>query len=287
MSQNGAENMAKAGKTYQEILAFYYPGTVLMGSYGKAVIAPNNNQIETEVNTVASAKYGYWIASGTIDTLPNDQNVLLFNRSKTNSDKMSHVGAYDFSTKTELQAGGYGTIITLPSGKRKSTVSEQPFNKSHWTHWCTLDVDWTKVFSFIRKRCGDLYLLKGRGGTAVIDGVTFRVWDCAGIIMMAMREVGLDLFQGATTMYNRGFDNSSAQEPAQEPQEAAYPTLRKGSEGEKVRELQTLLNNHGASLEVDGKFGSKTKDAVISYQKANGLTVDGIVGKNTWNALTA
>jgi len=52
MSQRGAENMAKAGKTYAEILQFYYPGTVLMGDYGKTVIMPNDNQIETEVESV-------------------------------------------------------------------------------------------------------------------------------------------------------------------------------------------------------------------------------------------
>lgn len=62
-------------------------------------------------------------------------------------------------------------------------------------------------------------------------------------------------------------------------------TLKRGSTGSEVRELQTLLNNNGANLSVDGKFGPKTLAAVTSYQKANGLTVDGIVGKNTWGAL--
>lgn len=62
-------------------------------------------------------------------------------------------------------------------------------------------------------------------------------------------------------------------------------TLKRGSTGSEVRELQTLLNNNGANLSVDGKFGPKTQAAVTSYQKANGLTVDGIVGKNTWGSL--
>lgn len=62
-------------------------------------------------------------------------------------------------------------------------------------------------------------------------------------------------------------------------------TLKQGSKGSEVKELQTLLNNNGANLSVDGKFGPKTLAAVTSYQKANGLTVDGIVGKNTWGAL--
>lgn len=66
------------------------------------------------------------------------------------------------------------------------------------------------------------------------------------------------------------------------------PTLKKGSKGEYVTKLQTLLKEKGYDLGkwgVDGDFGSATLAAVKAFQKANGLTVDGIVGKNTWNAL--
>ena len=62
-------------------------------------------------------------------------------------------------------------------------------------------------------------------------------------------------------------------------------TLKQGSKGSEVKELQTLLNNNGANLSVDGVFGPKTFAAVKSYQKSNGLSVDGIVGNNTWGAL--
>jgi hypothetical protein len=54
-------------------------------------------------------------------------------------------------------------------------------------------------------------------------------------------------------------------------------TLRKGSKGESVRTLQEFLK-----ITVDGDFGPKTESAVKSYQKKTGLTVDGVVGKNTW-----
>lgn len=65
----------------------------------------------------------------------------------------------------------------------------------------------------------------------------------------------------------------------------AKRTLSYGSSGEEVKELQKALNNMGYSLEVDGKFGTKTQNAVKSYQKNNGLSVDGIVGNNTWASL--
>lgn len=62
--------------------------------------------------------------------------------------------------------------------------------------------------------------------------------------------------------------------------------LRNGSSGDDVIELQKKLNEVGYTLDVDGNFGSKTEEAVRDYQQKNGLTVDGIVGTNTWGSLT-
>lgn len=66
----------------------------------------------------------------------------------------------------------------------------------------------------------------------------------------------------------------------------AKSTLSYGSSGEDVKILQKALNSVGYSLDVDGKFGAKTQSAVKSYQQKNGLSVDGIVGVNTWNSLS-
>ena len=64
------------------------------------------------------------------------------------------------------------------------------------------------------------------------------------------------------------------------------PTLRRGSRGEYVTLLQTMLVNRGYSLgSVDGIYGSKTENAVRIFQKTNGLTVDGITGPATWAKL--
>jgi nucleoid-associated protein YgaU len=64
------------------------------------------------------------------------------------------------------------------------------------------------------------------------------------------------------------------------------PTLRKGSKGDAVKGLQNGLNqrNH-AGLHVDGTFGDSTEHAVIEFQTAAGLDVDGIVGAGTWGTL--
>ncbi len=52
----------------------------------------------------------------------------------------------------------------------------------------------------------------------------------------------------------------------------------------KYRNLTRLIQK-AVEVEVDGKFGNDTKNAVITYQKAHGLYADGIVGLNTWRRI--
>ena len=64
------------------------------------------------------------------------------------------------------------------------------------------------------------------------------------------------------------------------------PMLYRGGTGDAVKTLQEKLNAKGFdSGNVDGIFGAKTYAAVTAFQKANGLGVDGIVGKLTWGKL--
>ncbi|MFB2938805.1 peptidoglycan-binding protein [Aerosakkonemataceae cyanobacterium BLCC-F154] len=65
----------------------------------------------------------------------------------------------------------------------------------------------------------------------------------------------------------------------------ARTIIRLGSKGSDVKYLQQLLNKKGYSLKVDGDFGPRTEAAVKQFQKSRRLTVDGIVGPATWNAL--
>ena len=64
------------------------------------------------------------------------------------------------------------------------------------------------------------------------------------------------------------------------------PMLYRGCTGDAVKTLQEKLNAKGFdSGNVDGIFGAKTYAAATAFQKANGLGVDGIVGKLTWAKL--
>ena len=65
-----------------------------------------------------------------------------------------------------------------------------------------------------------------------------------------------------------------------------YPTLRRGSLSVYVLILQDGLNTLGFTTGgLDGIFGSRTFEAVKSYQTSRGLASDGIVGCNTWRSL--
>lgn len=61
--------------------------------------------------------------------------------------------------------------------------------------------------------------------------------------------------------------------------------LRVGSSGASVEALQKLLEAAGYKVTVDAAFGPGTLEAVKSFQRDKGLTVDGVVGAATWAAL--
>ena len=64
------------------------------------------------------------------------------------------------------------------------------------------------------------------------------------------------------------------------------PLLYMWKTGDSVKRLQELLNAKGYNAgTADGIFGGATYNAVIAFQKANGLVADGYVGTMTWTAL--
>ena len=72
------------------------------------------------------------------------------------------------------------------------------------------------------------------------------------------------------------------------PDGGPMPLLQEGSSGEVVRALQTVLTN-GADGEwtitpegIDGDLGPLTRASVEAFQSWSGVTVDGIVGDQTW-----
>ena len=71
-----------------------------------------------------------------------------------------------------------------------------------------------------------------------------------------------------------------------------WPLTRKGDQQHPVQTLQYLLRARGHSIAVDGIFGPQTDAAVRGFQQALHqdiplVTVDGIVGPVTWQALVS
>ena len=70
------------------------------------------------------------------------------------------------------------------------------------------------------------------------------------------------------------------------PFTTANTTIKQGDNGTTIKQVQQKLKNLGYYNDnADGIFGQNTKNAVIKFQKAKGLTADGIVGNATLSAL--
>lgn len=107
-----------------------------------------------------------------------------------------------------------------------------------------------------------------------------------------------ELQRGDFVAFARGYNGPANKGYGAKMKEAALrwggATVDRGSEdmlsmgmnGRLVREVQTLLMRAGYAVKVDGDFGPATKTAVQEFQKANKLEVDGLVGPETWQALT-
>jgi len=67
------------------------------------------------------------------------------------------------------------------------------------------------------------------------------------------------------------------------------PQLAIGAQGADVRRAQTIfvMMKILGFEEIDGIFGTVTRDAVISFQEGEGITADGIIGNDTWSRMPA
>lgn len=88
--------------------------------------------------------------------------------------------------------------------------------------------------------------------------------------------------KGHTVIVISGGISSDNSSPSSQTTIPSSSTLLKiGSRGNDVKALQENLRTLGYNISADGIFGSDTKNAVIDFQKKNGLSADGIVGSAT------
>lgn len=117
-----------------------------------------------------------------------------------------------------------------------------------------------------------------------VDGIFGAKTYAAVTAFQKANSLGVDGIVGKLT-WGKIYGVSPAM-PVETTTVVGRPMVSYGSRGDAVRKLQELLNALGYDCgSVDGIFGSKTKAAVLAFQKANGLGVDGIVGPLTWAKL--
>lgn len=163
---------------------------------------------------------------------------------------------------------------------------------------------WTKTGGHIGVYVGDGYVVEARGFAYGVQRNklskrAFTQWGLYPYVEYTPEQVALaEAAMNGTETPAAPPVEKDEQEPVQESTTAQegqtggktvmveLNVLRKGSQGKQVKTLQHLLTAVGCECgNTDGIFGSRTLIAVKVFQKAKGLTVDGVVGKDTWTAL--
>jgi len=109
-----------------------------------------------------------------------------------------------------------------------------------------------------------------------VDGVFGQQTENAVRQFQQAREIPVDGVVGRVTWIN--IDEA----------DQSHPVLTLGSTGLPVRRLQSRMSAVGFDMGgVDGRFGPRTEAAVRKLQQDSNLTVDGIVGRQTWQVVDA
>ena len=171
---------------------------------------------------------------------------------------------------------------------RKYCVNKGELRKGKRTDCGTLKPG-TAVFVWNGKKYSHVGLFVGDGtvieAMGTINGVTTtRVtagkWTHWGEL------VGIDYVNTGKEASSNVISTGAAGGVEKSP--SGQPTLRRGSKGDAIRELQTMLDKLGYDLGpcgIDGDFGKATEAAVRSFQSDHRLTVDGIAGPATYGEL--
>jgi peptidoglycan hydrolase-like protein with peptidoglycan-binding domain len=111
-----------------------------------------------------------------------------------------------------------------------------------------------------------------------------------GFLPGSMTAAAVREFQGANGIVANGTVGPETWEALPDEDMEGLPTLEAGSEGGAVAMLQRMLYQMGFAPifpngSINGVFGPETDEAVRNHQTAMGITVDGIVGEQTWTCM--
>jgi peptidoglycan hydrolase-like protein with peptidoglycan-binding domain len=129
-------------------------------------------------------------------------------------------------------------------------------------------------------------LLNAHGFSVSVDGVFGGGTLAAVKTFQANHGLSVDGIVGPNTKAALNSEGSAVPTAISITSSSCPTYLTQGEIDGCVTNLQQLLNQHGASISVDGDFGPATLSAVENFQSGQGLSVDGVVGPATKSALT-
>lgn len=120
-----------------------------------------------------------------------------------------------------------------------------------------------------------------------IDGIAGPATQSAVISFQKANNLMADGIAGPQTLGRLYMDNFTAKTEDKQTMSASITsTLKQGSRGNQVKVLQQRLNELGYNAGTpDGIYGARTRNAVATFQRINGMSSDGIAGYMTVNRL--
>lgn len=280
MSQRGAKYAASIGVGYQEILAFYYPGTEIWTE-------GNMSETVDKILLAAESQLGGPYVFG---TWGNECTPSLRRR----------YADYNPEHEENIRKGCQVLNGSSSSCEGCKWQGRLAFDCRGFTHWCLRQGGITIQGSGATSQYNTAANWMERGEVANMPDVLCCVFKRSGNTML---HTGLHVGHGNIIHCSRGVQRGKITEPgwthyavpaglytvdelAAARRVERVETLRRGSTGDKVREVQETLKALGYDVGAsDGVYGTKTIAAVKEFQAAKGLAVDGVCGTATWAAL--
>jgi len=173
----------------------------------------------------------------------------------------------------------------LPSNKGNASVYGLVNNLKADPNWKEVPLSEAKpgdVIAF-KTKTQHVEIVAGRNA----DG-TLKMIGSNNILKDGNQAISYDTYKGNEIISVMRYVGPNNAGPGGPINTTPTPTLKKGSSGASVKEMQQLLKNAGFNPgAIDGKLGPNTEKALKAFQKARGLAVDGICGPKTWAALKA
>lgn len=288
LSQYGAIYAGNHGISYQEILKFYYPNTILKKNYGQEAIAMNVllNDKARQVVQLAKAHLGYpyvYAGAGQSCTPANRKKKMnasypdIINKCQVlNSQQKQSCDGCKYNGTKFFDCRGFTYYIFNQVGVSISAVgaTTQYNTAASWIKRGKIEDIPNVVCSVFKYNAANQNMK--HTGLHIGNGVIIHATGVKNgeVIYGAIGDNTWTHFAIPKGLYTQ-------QEVKQAELVSKIEGLKRGSSGTSVLELQQKLNNLGYACTADGRYGDNTSEAVKAFQRNYGLTVDGIAGAIT------